>query len=192
MSVGLLGGSFNPAHAGHRHISLLALDRLGLDAVWWLASPQNPLKDAGDMAPLARRLAGARAVAAHPRIRVTDVEARLGTRFTADTLAALQARYPATFFVWLMGADNLAQIPRWQRWTRVFERAPVAVFDRPTYAIGALSGKAAQRYARHRIPERAARTLARRMAPAWCFLHIPLHAASATHIRARHGRAGAA
>ncbi|MCC7273020.1 MAG: nicotinate-nucleotide adenylyltransferase [Alphaproteobacteria bacterium] len=183
--IGLLGGSFNPAHDGHRHLSLWAMRRLGLDAVWWLVSPQNPLKPAAGMAPLRERLAGARRAARHPRIRPTDVERALGTIYTADTVRALRRRFPRTRFVWLMGADNLRQIPRWDRWAQIFAALPVAVFDRPSYALGALSGKAARRYARERVPARAARTLPDRPPPAWTFVRIPLHPASATRIRSR-------
>ena len=182
--IGLLGGSFNPAHDGHRHLSLWALRRLGLDAVWWLVSPQNPLKPPKGMASLADRLAGARRAARHPRIRVTDIERALGTRYTADTLEDLRRHFPDARFVWLMGADNLRQIARWRRWPSIFRGVPVAVFDRPSYALGALSGVAARRFAGSRIPERAAATLAGRRPPAWCFLTIPRHPASATRIRA--------
>lgn len=134
LRVGLLGGSFNPAHDGHRYISRLALKLLGLDEVWWLVSPQNPLKPAAGMASLGDRLARAQAVADHPRIRVTDLERLLGTRYTADTLAALHRCFPRTRFVWLMGADNLLQVPRWQRWTEIFETTPVAL-RRPHVSI---------------------------------------------------------
>jgi nicotinate-nucleotide adenylyltransferase len=182
--IGLLGGSFNPAHDGHRHLSLWALKRLGLHQVWWLVSPQNPLKAEAGMAALDRRLEGARDAARHPGIRPTDIERRLGTRYTADTVAALRRRFPRTRFVWLMGADNLRQIRRWKRWRAIFEGLPVAVFDRPTYALGALSGMAARRYARRRLPASAARSLADRPAPAWIFVTMPLNPASATRIRA--------
>ncbi|WP_247875953.1 nicotinate-nucleotide adenylyltransferase [Azospirillum sp. TSH100] len=183
LTVGILGGSFNPAHAGHRHISLFALKTLGLDRVWWMVSPQNPLKSTSGMAALPERLAEARAVAAHPRIEVTAIETALGTRFTADTLAKLQRRFPKTRFVWLMGADNLRQIPRWKHWTRIFDSVAVAVFARPTYSLGALSGKAAQRYIRRRVSVSGVKGLARRRRPAWAFLRNPLHPASATAIR---------
>src|SRR5690606_10326285 len=156
LRVGLLGGSFNPAHAGHRHISLEALRRLKLDEIWWLVTPQNPLKPVCGTAPLDRRVAAARRVADHPRIRVTDIERRLGTRYTADTLAALTARFPRTRFVWLMGADNLAQIHRWRHWTRIFHTVPIAVLDRPTYSLKASGGVAARRFARYRVSPREA------------------------------------
>jgi len=181
-TVGLLGGSFNPAHDGHRHVSLLALRRLGLDEVWWLVSPQNPLKPVAGMAPLAQRLAAARRIARHPRIRVSDIEQRLGTRYTVDTIGRLQQRFPGVRFVWLMGADNLAQIPHWHRWPEIFARVPVAVFDRGDAAFRALAGPASRRFARYRV--RDPRALALSRPPAWCFLFIARHPASATAIRA--------
>ena len=188
MRIGLLGGSFNPAHEGHRHISLLALKYLHLDELWWLVSPQNPLKSTNDMAPLSERLASAHAMARHPRIRISDIETRLHTRYTADTLHALRTRYPQTRFVWLMGADNLAQIPHWERWTEIFQSVPIAVFDRATYSYRALAGKAAQRFAKQRIEGRNAGTLADHKAPAWVYFHARRHPASASSIRARHAK----
>lgn len=188
LTVGLLGGSFNPAHAGHRHVSLYALKALGLDRVWWLVSPQNPLKPRAGMATLAERMAEARRVAAHPRIRPTDIERELGTTYTADTLRRLTALYPRTRFVWLMGADNLRQIPLWQHWTRIFRMVPVAVFSRPTYSMGALGGKAAKRFGRRRVDEHRAKGLAGLQPPAWVFLRNPLHPASATAIRRARAR----
>jgi nicotinate-nucleotide adenylyltransferase len=189
LRIGLLGGSFNPAHAGHRHVSLEALQLLGLDQVWWLVSPQNPLKPAEGMAPLDERVAAARAVADHPAIVVTDIERTLGTRYTADTLAAFRRRFPRARFVWLMGADNLGQVPRWRHWTRIFETVPVAIFDRRPYSLRALSGQAARRYARQRIGSGRARFLAEAEPPAWIYFHTRLHPASATAIRAA-GREG--
>ena len=182
--VGLLGGSFNPAHDGHLHISRLALKYLALHQIWWLVSPQNPLKPRTGMAPLADRLARARAVAADRRIVATDLEARLDTRYTVDTLAALTRRFSSTRFVWLIGADNLAQIPRWRSWQQIFHIVPVAVFDRPSYSKVALGGFAATRFARDRRQEREARRLAEMRPPAWIFFHSPLHSVSATALRA--------
>lgn len=182
--VGLLGGSFNPAHEGHRAISLAALQRLGLDEVWWLVSPQNPLKPVAGMAPFAERLAAAEAAARHPRIRVTDIEARLGTQYTADTLERLTRRFPAHAFLWLMGADNLLQIHKWRDWQRIFHLLPVAVLARPSYSLRALAAPAAQRFLRARWPERLARELVQAEPPAWVLIHGPLHPASATAIRA--------
>jgi nicotinate (nicotinamide) nucleotide adenylyltransferase/ribosome silencing factor RsfS/YbeB/iojap len=180
----LLGGSFNPAHGGHLHISLLALQRLNLDEVWWLVSPQNPLKDVKGMAPFEKRLADAAAfVAGHPRVKVSGIEASFNTNYTADTIAALERRFPHTRFVWLMGGDNLAQLPRWKRWVELMERVPIAVFDRPQTSLRALAGKAAQRFARSRIPAEAARNLAEMTPPAWAFFHTRLDPRSATEIR---------
>jgi nicotinate-nucleotide adenylyltransferase len=183
--IGLLGGSFNPAHDGHLHISRQALERLGLDELWWLVSPQNPLKAAAAIAPLDTRMETARRLAAADRrIVVTDIEARLGTRYTADTLAALKERVPQARLVWIMGADNLIQLPEWKRWTTILDSVPVAVFGRPTYALRALAGKAAQQYARYRLPPEAAPGLADRAPPAWVFIIGPMHPGSATAIRA--------
>ncbi len=179
----MLGGSFNPAHEGHRHISLLALQRLGLDVVWWLVSPQNPLKPEDGMAAFDERFAGAERIARHPRIHVSDIEVRLGTRYTIDTLRALSRRHRRDRFVWIIGADNLSQMPKWRDWTNIFEMVPIAVFARPTYSAHALAGAAARRYARNRLPDRAAALLADRKPPAWVFLHTQLHPASATEIR---------
>jgi len=187
--IGLLGGSFNPAHGGHIFISQMALKRLALDQVWWLVSPQNPLKDRADMARFEERLAGAhRVAAACSRIHVTDAERRLGTLFTADTLSALVDQMPRARFVWLMGADNLIQLPRWERWKEIMETVPVAVFPRHTYSLGALLGKAASCFARNRIPSAQAASLADREPPAWVFLEGPVHPASATAIRAARRR----
>ena len=187
--IGLLGGSFNPAHRGHLHVSLEALKRLSLDEVWWLVAPQNPLKPVKGMASFETRLASARALVRHPRIAVTDLEARLGTRYTADTLAELRRRFPNSHFVWLMGADNLGQIRHWERWQDVFRLAAVAVFDRPTYCLRALAGLAAQRFKRRRKPPRDVRRLADAELPAWALFRIRLDASSATALRARKSRA---
>ena len=183
--VGLLGGSFNPAHRGHLHLSLSALRHLDLDEAWWMVSPQNPLKPVAGMAPFAGRLDHAREVAAgHKRIHVTDIEDRLGgSYYTADTLKRLTRRFPYLRFVWLMGGDNLVQLPRWARWAEIFETVPIAVFDRPSYAQKALAGVAVQRFARSRVPEASARRLAETKPPAWVFFHTGLDPTSATLIR---------
>lgn len=186
--VGLLGGSFNPAHEGHRHVAELALKRLDLDEVWFLVSPGNPLKPSRDMAPLPMRLASAAALTRHPRLRATAIEKELGTRYTADTLEALVKRFPRTSFVWIMGADNLAQIPSWESWTSIFRRVPVAVLDRPAYALGALAGKAAHRFHHARWGAGRAAKLPGARAPAWVFFHTRLHNASASEIRAELSR----
>ena len=183
LKIGLLGGSFNPAHGGHLHISKQALARLELDEVWWLVSPQNPLKPERGMAPFAERMASAMAAAKDPRIKVTDLEARLGTRCTADTVAALKKRFPGVRFVWLMGADNLGQIRRWERWRSIFWAVPIAVFARPTYCFNGLAGLAAKRYTRQRVGPHAARGLADAEPPAWMFLPVKLDVSSATEIR---------
>ena len=155
-------------------ISLIALKRLGLDEVWWLVSPQNPLKPVAGMAPFAKRLASARAVAGDRRIKVSDIETRFGTHFTRDTLKRLTQRRRQHDFVWLMGADNLVQFPKWEGWQEIFNTVPIAVFDRPSYSFKALAGVAATRFAGSRIPERNASGLSRRKAPSWVFLHSRL------------------
>jgi nicotinate-nucleotide adenylyltransferase len=185
--IGLLGGSFNPAHRGHLHVSREALKRLGLDEVWWLIAPQNPLKPSAGMAKLAERTAAAQKVARHDkRIRILDLELRLGTHFTADTLAELQRRWPRIDFVWLMGADNLAQIRHWKDWAAIFARVPIAVFARPTYCRKALAELAAQRFARARVI-RETRWFSEIKPPAWMFLPVKLDFHSATAIRAPKG-----
>jgi len=181
--VGVLGGSFNPAHEGHLYISRLALKSLGLDEIWWMVSPQNPLKSPRGMAPFAQRMKSAQAMARDPHIKVTGIEQRLGTRYTADSLRALKSRFPRLKFVWLMGADNLSEIPRWEEWTAIFEAVPIAVFNRPTYSLRALGGKAAQRFARYRLRLRQAKNLAGSKPPAWIFFDGRPHPASATSIR---------
>jgi len=186
--IGILGGSFNPAHAGHLHISRVALKRLRLDEVWWMVSPQNPLKPAAGMAEFGRRVEAARKVAGRERrIRVTDIEARLGTRYTIDTLAALIRRDGRARFIWLMGADNLLQISRWDRWPQIFHTLPIAVFARPTYSARAVFGTAARRFARSRWAQAAAKRLAGAVPPAWVFLRIREHPESASRIRAGGG-----
>jgi len=187
--VGLLGGSFNPAHGGHRAISLEALRRLRLDEVWWLVSPQNPLKAAEDMAPLPARLERARRCASHPRIRPTALEDVLGTRYSVDTLAALTARFPRVRFVFLIGADNLLQLPRWRRWQEIFHLVVIAVFDRPSYALKAWSGLASRRFARSWRSASGAGTLAGLRPPAWTLIRNRLYPQSATRIRAHRAEA---
>ena len=188
--VGLMGGSFNPAHEGHLHIARMALQRLALDEIWWLVSPQNPLKSRDDMAPFASRLASARRMARHPRIKVRDIALHLGTHYTADTLVALRRRCPNIDFVWIMGADNLAGFHRWERWSLICHTTVIAVFDRPSYSLKALASRAAKRFAKSRLPERASRKLAGRRPPAWVFLPTRRHPASATRIRAARRQSG--
>ena len=187
--MGLLGGSFNPAHEGHRYISELALKILALDRVWWLVSPQNPLKGSEEMAPYAQRLEFARALARHPRIRVSDIEARFGTRYTWETLSRLRSRFFAVDFVWIMGADNLEEMPRWRHWRRIFNSVPIAVFNRPSYANKALAGEAARYFRAYRVGAGGAGELAGRRPPAWVFIWAARHGASATALKARRGEA---
>ena len=181
--IGLLGGSFDPAHEGHAHITREAMKRFGLSQVWWLVSPGNPLKRRGP-APLAHRMERARHVMQHPLVKVTDIEAHLGTRYTAQTLAALVALYPGVRFVWLMGADNLAQLHHWQDWTWIMENVPVGVLARPGDRISARMSRAARLYARYRVSAHASQMLGRVDAPAWCFVNVPMSGQSSSAIRA--------
>ena len=183
MRIGLFGGSFNPPHDGHRLASETALRRLGLDRVWWLVTPGNPLKPTGGLAPLAARIGAARAVAHHPRIAVTGVEALIGTRYTVDTVAFLKRRCPGVHFVWIMGADNLRQLPRWRRWRELVDLVPIAVVDRPGSTWRALGGPAATVLSRRRVPEHGAKGLPSAPAPAFVYLHGPLSQASSTALR---------
>jgi nicotinate-nucleotide adenylyltransferase len=187
-TVGLLGGSFNPAHEGHRYISLQAMKRLGLDAVWWLVSPQNPLKAKQGMAPLAARLATARAVADHPQIFVTDIERELGTQYTLDTIHALQTRFPRARFVWLMGADNLLTFHKWHKWQSIFKALPVCVLDRPPRHSSLRACPAFERFRASLVPQQNAASILRKRPPAWTILHIPLNEMSATEIRAQRSK----
>lgn len=182
MVIGLLGGSFDPAHEGHAHITREALKRLHLDQVWWLVSPGNPLK-ARQPAPMADRIAHARKVMAHPRVRITDLEARLGTRFTFETVSRLQAIYPGVKFVWLMGADNLVQFHRWDRWQDILRAVPVAVLARPGAGVQARLSRAAQVFREVRLARGEA--IGGRVPPVWAFLNLPMNGASSTAIRAR-------
>lgn len=184
MRVGLLGGSFDPPHEGHRRITLEALKRFRLDRVWWLVSPGNPLKPHGP-APLQERITASRALIGHPRVIVTDIEARLGTRHTARTLARLRPLYPGVRFVWLMGADNLASFHLWEDWRGIAATVPLGVMARPGGRIAAGLGPAAQALSRRRLPEAAAGCLARRAAPAWTLVNFPMSPASSSALRAR-------
>jgi nicotinate-nucleotide adenylyltransferase len=170
MRIGLLGGSFNPPHAAHRAISLFAMKRLQLDRVWWLVSPGNPLKHTRGPHDTAARAAAARAVAQDPRIDVSCLEAVIGTRYTVDTISYLRRRCAGARFVWIMGADNLAQFHRWENWQRIAAEVPIAVIDRPPQSFRALAAPAAQALADDRILESKARTLAASAPPAWVFL----------------------
>ncbi|OYX40955.1 MAG: nicotinic acid mononucleotide adenylyltransferase [Rhodobacterales bacterium 32-67-9] len=183
-AIGLLGGSFDPAHEGHAHITREALKRFGLDRVWWLVSPGNPLKVNGP-APMADRIARAGEVMAHPRVVISDIEARLGTRYTARTLGRLRALYPGVRFVWLMGADNLAEFDRWQDWEWIMRNVPLGIFARPGTRLAARGARAADEYACYRLPAEAAQLLPRMAPPAWCFLDVPMVNLSSSAIRAR-------
>jgi nicotinate-nucleotide adenylyltransferase len=182
-SIGLLGGSFNPAHDGHLAISREAVRRLGLDRVWWLVSPQNPLKPTAGMASFADRLASARALATQDRrIVCSDLEQRLATRYTVDTLRWLRQR-SRDRLVWLIGADNLLQLPQWRHWVRLLALVPIAVFDREPYSYPAAAGRVARAYAQRRLRQRDAPALAARRPPAWVYLRLRRHQESGTAIR---------
>lgn len=184
MKIGILGGSFNPAHDGHLHVSRQALEMLGLDEIWWLVSPQNPLKPKSGMAPFARRMETARDIAARDgRIRVTDFEKTSATRYSIDTINALIAAYPQVSFVWIIGADNMRQMPRWKGWEKIFRTIAIAVFPRAPYSARAVNGRAARRFARARLDAKSAARLARTAPPAWVMLDAPLNAQSASRIR---------
>ena len=182
--TGLLGGSFNPAHRGHRAITLAAMRALGLDEVWWLVSPGNPLKPAKGMAPLAARRATARRHARRAPIRVSDIEARLGTRYTVDTLRAIVRRYPKRRFVWLMGADNLAQFDRWRDWRGIARTVPIAVIARPGYDAHALAAPAMGWLRRFQRPARQASDWTTWSVPALVLLRFRPDPTSATQLRA--------
>ena len=192
--IGLLGGSFDPAHEGHAHITRVALRRFGLDRVWWLVSPGNPLKEHGP-APLDLRIERARKVINDPRVIVTGIEERLGTRYTAETIAALQQRYRGVRFVWLMGADNLSQFDRWQSWKQIANSVPIGVVARPGYGVQARTSKMARMFRGAQLDPRASTVLGSHDAPAWCYVNHPLSHASSTAIRDKgewdHGKADA-
>jgi nicotinate-nucleotide adenylyltransferase len=191
MRVGLFGGSFDPAHEGHAHVAETARRRLDLDRVVWLVSPQNPLKRGRPPASLAERMAGARRVARGPAMIVSDIEARIGSVFTVDTLHLLKARHRGVRFVWIMGSDSLGNFHRWRGWKTIFRQTPVAVVARPQDLVRSRLAPAAQRFAHCRQPERSARTLALARPPAWTFLNGRLHYASSTALR-RHATEKAA
>lgn len=178
----MLGGSFDPPHAGHVHISLEAMRRFGLDQVWWLVTPGNPLKEHGP-APLTERMAACRSILTHPRMHASDFEAQAGTRYTAETLERLKAARPAVQFVWLMGADNLAQFDHWKGWKEILNQVPVGVLARPGQRISARMSKAARIYAPFRIKGRSSLCLGRSKAPAWCFVNVPMRHISSTELR---------
>lgn len=181
LRVGLLGGSFNPAHDGHLHVSAAALKALELDYVWWLVSPHNPLKPEKGMADFNTRIGAARALIRNRRIIVSGIEAEFGTRYTADTLTLLTERFAQLRFVWLMGSDNLVQIPRWRNWQAIFRLVPIAVVARPGYALGARCGKAAEIFrAGYAAPDRS---FAARRTPVWTIIEARRNDLSATRLR---------
>ena len=188
MRIGLLGGSFDPAHEGHVHITEQAMRRFRLDRVWWLVSPGNPLKPRGP-APLEERLRIAADVIRNPRVEITAIEARLGTRMTADTIAGVQSLYPFVRFVWLMGADNMVQFDRWDRWSQIAASVPIGVIARPGWRMPARFSRAARGLWRYRLPEGQEFRLADCAPPAWALINVPMSNMSSTAIRAR--KAGA-
>jgi nicotinate-nucleotide adenylyltransferase len=184
LRIGLFGGTFDPPHAAHRAACLLALRRLGLDRVWWLVTPGNPLKDTRGLAPLAERVAAAKELAHHPLIDVTDVEAEIGTSYTYETVSYLVRRCQGVHFVWIMGADNLRTFHRWQRWRGITELVPIAVVDRLGPSLYSTASVTAQALGRFRLPETAATKLAECKPPAWIFLHGLKSPLSSTALRA--------
>lgn len=183
MRVGLLGGSFDPAHEGHVHLTRVALRRFALHRVIWLVSPGNPLKARGPAA-LEARMARAKEIMRDPRVIISDFETQIGTRYTAETVDTLKAAYPGVQFVWLMGADNLEQFHRWQRWEDIMQSVPVGILARPGWRQAALNSRTARKYRHMRLPGRSSRMLADQAAPAWCFINMPMMQVSSTELRA--------
>jgi len=184
-TVALLGGSFNPAHAGHVHISKLALKHLKAQQVWWLVSPQNPMKSTKNTAPLAQRLYGAQKILKpHRNIIATDLERQFGTQYSIGTIKAIQHHFPRTHFTWIMGADNLLQLDQWDDWQGIMQRISIAVMDRAPYGMKALSSKAVIRYRQHRILSRDRALLLYSKPPCWVYLPIKRNSLSSTQIRA--------
>jgi nicotinate-nucleotide adenylyltransferase len=186
--IGVMGGSFNPPHEGHAIVAATALKRLGLDQLWWLVTPGNPLKSNGSLAPLADRMAACRALARGPRMHITAFEAELATPYTAATLAFLKRRHPTVTFIWVMGADNLAGFHRWQDWRGIARTLPIAVVDRPGWRLRALASPAALTLRANRQPEARAATLGRRGTTGWTLLSTRLSSASSTELRNRSAR----
>ena len=187
--IGLLGGSFNPAHGGHLHISLEALKRLKLDEIWWLVSPHNPLKIPAELAPYETRFKSAAAMAQHPRIKVLTIEQQEKLYYTVDTVRHLKRRHPRAQFVWLMGADNLLYFHRWKLWRTIVHTVPIAILDRLPYAFAGLHGRFALRFDSRRISANAARQLFSKKHSAWCYITLPRHPLSASFLRKTLGEA---
>lgn len=182
--VGLLGGSFNPAHKGHVQISELALDLLGLDEIWWIVSPKNPLKSSTELAPFSERFfQSEKLVESNPKIRVSDIEKKLGTVFTTKTISALTSKHKSSRFIWIMGADNLDELHRWKNWEKLFNQVAVAVFDRPTYSFRSLKSPAAMKYSSSRVSIEYAQSLKSMPPPAWIFLWSSFDSSSSRLIR---------
>lgn len=184
LRIGLFGGTFDPPHEAHLGACLLAMKRLGLDRVWWLVTPGNPLKDTRGLAPLHARIAAARSLARHPRIDITGIEAQIGTAYTYETIAYLKRHCPGVRFVWIMGADNLRSFHRWQKWRGIAGMVPIAVVDRLGPSLYASGSTAGQALARARVPEASARSLPKRRPPAWIYLHGLKSPLSSTALRA--------
>lgn len=188
MAVGLFGGSFNPPHEGHLLVAEIALRRLGLDQLWWMVTPGNPLKSRSELALLGDRLAMSEKLIDDPRIKITAFEKTLGGSYTADTLAFVKAKNPLVHFVWVMGADSLKTFHHWQKWQTIASTFPIAVIDRPGATLSFLSSKMARTFDYARVDEDDAGTLWKRRAPAWTFIHGPRSALSSTAIRAANGQ----
>lgn len=185
MAIGLFGGSFNPPHEGHLLVAETAMRKLGLDQLWWMVTPGNPLKSHKELAPLSERIAACEEMIDDPRIKVTAFEKTLGTSYTAKTLSKVKERNPHANFVWIMGADNLQSFHKWQNWREIANEFPMAVIDRPGATLAFLSSKTAQALHFARVDEDDSRTLPRRKAPAWVFLHGPRSTLSSTALRNR-------
>ena len=185
MTIGLFGGSFNPPHGGHLLVAETALQRLRLDQVWWMVTPGNPLKDPGELAPLAERIRQSRALTRNPKIIVCAPEAGFRTRYSADTIQTILARRSGVRFVWIMGADNLRTFHLWQDWRRIVHSIPIAVIDRPGSTLSHISAPMARTFAHARIDEDDAALIARKSAPAWTFIHGPRSSLSSTALRAK-------
>jgi nicotinate-nucleotide adenylyltransferase len=190
MRIGLLGGSFNPPHEGHALVTRLALRRLGLDRVWWLVTPGNPLKSPAELAALQARVEAARRLVAGPRVVVTDVEARIGARYTYETLAWITRRAKGVHFVWIMGADNLRQFHLWRHWRAIADLVPIVVVDRPGSTLKAISSRAGSALGRWRAPERDAGRFSTMTPPALLYLHGRRSELSSTALRMAVGRGG--
>lgn len=190
MVIGLFGGSFNPPHQGHALVAEIALQRLGLDQLWWMVTPGNPLKNHSGLAPLPARIAACEAMITDPRIKVTAFEKTLGQSYTAQTLRAIRRRNLHCHFIWIMGADNLKNFHLWQNWREIACTFPIAVIDRPGATLAYLSSKMAKTFDYARIDEDHARALAFKKAPAWTFIHGPRSMLSSSSIRDRIASSG--